>query len=321
MTTLEELEFQKKVIDNKIRDIKRQDRRELKVTPSIQQTSQENEFKRQQLAGLNPSPLVPHVNLESVVGSEAYERALDSEGISDIFETTLRGVSLTYKTPNRRALWQSAGQEHIEPELLDFIDEMAPGDTYYDIGASTGIFAIYAAAKGIQTICFEPEVQNFNLLNFNSYLNRNATKDRLKNFNIALSDTNGTDEMYISKFEEAGHLKILGKPLARGNIDEFKEEFRQSVLALRFDTFIDVSKNTIPTHLKIDIDGAERKFLDGMGDLLSNKTIHSIFIEILESDKESIETLDIIKNHGFKIEKKIRVQNYFGENNYILRRS
>ncbi len=321
MTILEELEQQKHDLEQKIKNIKRESRKQVEFNPSEQQKQQQKEFTRQQQAGLNPKKLVPHVDLESIVGSSQYESTMDAENISDITESTLRNITLQYKTPNRRALWQSVGQEYIEPELLDFIDDMGIGDTYFDIGSSTGVFSIYAAAKGIETVCFEPEVQNFNLLNFNSYLNRKQIDGKINNFNIALSDTDGVSNMYISKFEEAGHLKILGKPLARGSSKEFPAEFKQSVFTLRFDTFIKLTKMQLPTHIKIDIDGSEGKFIKGMEDSLSNERIRYIFIEILEKNRESEETLEVLKNKGFTIENKIRVQNYFGEHNYILHRN
>ena len=320
MTTLAELEQQKNVLEQKINLIKREERKQLPPPCTEQKKQQQEEFYRQQKAGLNPEKLVPHIDLESIVGSSQYESILNAENVSDIHESTLRSITLQYKTPNRRALWQSVGQEYIEPELLDFIDNMKTGDTYFDVGSSTGVFSIYAAAKGIETVCFEPEVQNFNLLNFNSYLNRKQIDGNINNFNIALSDTDGVSNMYISKFEEAGHLKILGKPLARGSSKEFPAEFKQSVFTLRFDTFIELTEMALPTHLKIDIDGSEGKFIKGMGNCLSNKRIQYVFIEILENNTESEETLESLKNAGFIIEKKIRVQNYFGEHNYILRR-
>lgn len=320
MTTLEELEAQKSKLEEEIKELKRQARRRTVHLPTEQEKAQEQEFNRQQLAGKTPMPLVPRVDLESLVGSEAYERTLTAEAIRDTYITTLRGITLKYKAPNRRALWQSAGQEYIEPDLLDFIDTIEPEETYFDIGASTGIFAIYAAARGINTVCFEPEVQNFNLLNFNSFLNNEQTNGKIKNFNLALSDTDGVDEMYIKKFEEAGHLKILGSPQARGESNEFTAEYRQSVLTLRLDTFMSIANLSLPTHLKIDIDGAEKKLLLGMGDLLANRTIRSICIEILDNDQSSLHSLDILKSHGFEITHKVRVQNYFGEHNYFLQR-
>lgn len=317
---LESLEQQKLLIEQQINQIKRNLRKGQSEAPTQQHLEQEAEYKRQLEMGLNPSPLVPRVDLEELVGSETYEAALQAEEFNCDISTTLRGIPLTFRAPSRRALWQSIGQEYIEPDLLDFIDEIPSDGCYFDIGASTGIFAIYAAAKGIKTACFEPEAQNFNLLNYNAYLNRAAIQSNIHCFNIALANQDSIDYMYIKKFEEAGHLKILGTPQARGEPSPFEEEYRQSVITMKLDSFLNMSDLEAPTHLKIDVDGAEQKLLSGMVDLLANRKLHSILIEINENDPESNKTLDLIYAHEFKLDKKQRVQNYFGEFNYLLRR-
>jgi predicted RNA methylase len=59
---------------------------------------------------------------------------------------------------------RSVGLEHIEPELLDYIDSLPQGAIFYDIGASTGIYSVYAKNYGLNVYAFEPEAQNFSLL-------------------------------------------------------------------------------------------------------------------------------------------------------------
>ena len=114
-----------------------------------------------------------------------------------------------------RSLWQSAGQEYIEPELLDFIDSIPSDGVYFDVGASTGVFALYAALQEKKTLFFEPEVANFNILNTNSFLNYENIKDNFSAFNVALSNEKAVSNMYIRKFGGAAHEKILGKSDAR----------------------------------------------------------------------------------------------------------
>tara|TARA_R110001592_G_scaffold211547_1_gene463418 strand:- start:11926 stop:12921 length:996 start_codon:yes stop_codon:yes gene_type:complete len=320
MKQLNSLLDQKKSLDEKIKKIHRIVRQQERNIPSDQELLNKKKFDQQQKDGLNPAPLVPRVDLEAMVGTEVFERILDAEIIDDVIETSVRGVKLKYKAPNIRALWQSTGQEYIEPELLNFIDTIEEGESYFDIGASTGVFALYAAAKGVNTICIEPEAANFNILNYNTYLNFNLVQGSIKNFNLALSDNDCIDEIYIKKFEEAGHVKILGNPTARGEGGEFIAEYRQHVLSFRFDTFIKLFVKKLPSHIKIDVDGAEKKLVEGMGELLLDKQIQSIFIEIDDADSSSREALEILIHAGFEIKKKVRVQNYFGEHNYILER-
>ena len=57
-----------------------------------------------------------------------------------------------------------------------------------------------------------------------------------------------------------------------------------------------------------------------MKDTLLNPRLKRIFIEVSEADFDSKEALNLILNSGFKVHKKNKVQNYFTENNYTLRR-
>jgi len=216
-------------------------------------------------------------------------------------------------------LWQAHGQEHIEPELLDFIDQIPSGDVYFDIGASNGIFALYAASRSIKVVCFEPEVANFALLNQNTYLNHQAFTNQVLNFNVALSNENGLGSINIEKFEPGGHLKILDSNMKRGKTN-FIPDFSQAILKYKLDDFLALTKISPPNFLKIDVDGAEIQVLTGMTHTLKSQSLKKIIIE-LEEDGENFRACDrIFSDNGFKIESRKRVQNYFGEENIVYTR-
>lgn len=281
--------------------------------------NQRCEYEKRLAAGLTPEPLVERVDLESIAGTKNFQRISQIESLDQLTHTILRGKALTYHTPTKRLLWQAVGQEHIEPELLNYIDSMPEDAVFYDVGASNGIFATYAAATGKQVFCFEPEVANFALLNYNTYLNRQNFKSNMGNFNVALSDQTELGKLFIKKFEAGGHLKILDAPVQRGS-ENFEPEFVQSVLKYRLDDFIALTQIAPPNFLKIDVDGCELQVIHGMRDTLRNPALQSIFIELEETNSQSAECERLILEHGFKFVSKKRVQNYFGENNCIFTR-
>lgn len=281
--------------------------------------SQRREYEKQLAAGRTPEPIIERVDLEDLAGTENFLRVSQIEALDQTTNTVLRGATLTYHTPSKRLLWQAVGQEHIEPELLNYIDSMPENVVFYDVGASNGIFATYAAATGKHVFCFEPEVANFALLNYNAYLNRMNFKGSIANFNVALSDQTGLGKLFIKKYEAGGHLKILDTPMQRGS-ENFQPEFVQSVIKYRLDDFITLTHITPPNFIKIDVDGSELQVIRGMHDILRNPALQSIFIELEESNPQSIECKNIILKSGFKFVSKKRVQNYFGENNYIFTR-
>ena len=166
---------------------------------------------------------------------------------------------IKFYTPNQRTLWQSFGQEYIEPELLDFIDTIPKKGNFFDVGASTGIFAIYSAILGKRTYCFEPEIANFSILNTNSYLNKKKINNKFYHFNVALADKKSIGQIDIKKFQSGAHEKYLKKKNNKKN----KIEYSQKVLTFTMDEFIKLKK-IIPTDLKIDVDGAELMVINGM---------------------------------------------------------
>ena len=67
------------------------------------------------------------INLEKLVGSKTFNAVKNLEDNSEIiFVNSLRGKEIKFNIKNLRSLWQSAGQEYIEPDLLNFIDNIEP---------------------------------------------------------------------------------------------------------------------------------------------------------------------------------------------------
>ena len=58
-----------------------------------------------------------------------------------------------------------------EPETIAWIDDMEPGEVLYDVGANVGVYALYAASRGIKVVAIEPVFENFSRLMQNIELN------------------------------------------------------------------------------------------------------------------------------------------------------
>lgn len=215
--------------------------------------SQSNQFK-QYLKNSNPNqfvePFRKKIDLKKLVGKKIYDKVKKFENLSFTNTSSIRGKKIKLYTPNLRILWQSFGQEYIEPVLLDFIDSIPKKGVFFDVGASTGVFAIYSAIIGIQTYVFEPEISNFNILNINSYLNKKKLKNKYHHFNISLGAKTSISKINIKKFIPGTHEKYLS------NIKKKNMQYTQSSLTLTIDKFTEISK-LVPSHLKIDVDGAE----------------------------------------------------------------
>ena len=166
--------------------------------------------------------------------------------------TEIRGMHFNFYTPNRRCLWQSVGQEHIEPDLLDFIDEISAGETLLDLGASIGNFAIYAAAKKVKVYAIEPDTMNYHLLALNNALNKEYTEDRIFAANIAASDKTEINKFTFRELSYGSHNKHVSKTSLTK-----KEKHSCRVMSFKMDDIFSLFDWVIPNHIKIDVDGSE----------------------------------------------------------------
>lgn len=244
------------------------------------------------------------IDLATLVSKDTLEQVLARGEQQDLVtSTTVRGTRLRFLTHSQRQLWQAVGHEHIEPELLDFIDAIPAGSAYYDIGASNGIFACYAAAKGLQVFAFEPEAQNYALLDRNNFLNKGG----IHCFNLAISDKQELGKLYSAKFEAGGHMKILDQPTFVGG-ETFEPEHVSTVLKYPLTKWVKDFDAPQPEYVKIDVDGAEYDVLRGAEAVLINAK--AIFIELCETSPQTAPLVQLIEQMGFRLQKKVPVQHY-----------
>lgn len=252
------------------------------------------------------------IDLAKLVPADKLEHITCRERDGDIISTSkVRGVELRFLTQTQRQLWQAVGHEYIEPELLDFIDDIPVGSVFYDIGASNGIFSHYAAAKGLDVYAFEADAQNFALLDYNNYLNGG----RVHCFNLAISRSLSLGHLYSAKFEAAGHMKILDRPQYVGGGD-FLPEYVSSVMKYPLSRWIRDFGAPQPQFLKIDVDGAEYEVLTGAEESLEN--VRGIFIEISKHTPNAPAITELLKSSGFELHQEVQVQHYNDLHNCIF---
>lgn len=178
-----------------------------------------------------------------------------------------------------------------EPDTIQWIDKyLKEGDIFYDIGANIGVFSLYAASKRIRAISFEPEVKNFFFLNQNISINNFMFQPQA--FNIALNDTNKISKLYLSS-------NTPGSALHSFDIKNNNHNSYQTCPGMRLDSFIEIYNMPLPNHIKIDVDGNERKIITGMLGILKSKNLKTLCIEIDEKIQENSEIFNILKINDF----------------------
>lgn len=131
--------------------------------------------------------------------------------------------------------------------IVDFFDRNGIG-TYLDIGSHIGLLLIPVVQRtGVFGIGFEPSPLSYHYLERNC--RRHLGDDVCQLHNVALGNENGTigfwapgSQFHLHKIDPAGELKVPLRTL---------------------DSTVDLASCAKPILAKVDIEGAEKKFLEG----------------------------------------------------------
>lgn len=214
-----------------------------------------------------------------------------AERINPIYQVSVNANKLKFYCPNNLSLWRAKTLLTKEPDTIEWINNFVPHSILYDIGANVGMFSIYAAARGATVYAFEPESQNYAVLNRNIYLNQ--LQDKVQAYNIALNNKTCIDRLYIKEFTIGGALNNFGESIDYKK-EKFNPGFKQAVASFKADDLINLHQLAIPDYIKIDVDGLEPAVVEGAQQLLKNTKVKSILIELntrLSADNELIERL------------------------------
>ena len=121
-----------------------------------------------------------------------------------------------------------------EPETLEWIETMRPGDIFYDVGAASGIYSLYTCLKPqIEVISIEPNALSFALLIENIKTNNFRN---IKAFCLALSDVNKYTSLTMENFSAGAGGNSLSQMDVTSNI------FHQPILTYKLDHLIKLNK-------------------------------------------------------------------------------
>lgn len=223
-----------------------------------------------------------------------------AEHLRPVRHVAAAGRTLRIACPNRLTRWRADTFLTKEPDMIRWIDSFAPGDVFFDIGANIGLYTLYAAARGARVTAFEPEASNYAELARNLYLNQ---FDGVRCLPIALSNTYGPDTLFLSAVGAGVALSAVGAPLDWQH-QPFAPVFGQGVICYPLDRFLAEFPDPFPSHIKIDVDGAEDRVVAGARATLADPRLRSLLIELnlgLDTDAALMETL---RASGFELAEK-----------------
>jgi FkbM family methyltransferase len=162
-------------------------------------------------------------------------------------------------------------ENHIKNVIYKIVSD---GDTFVDIGANIGYFsahAIAAVGRTGQVFCFEPESENFNILNKNCEIFQRKGY-HCKAFPLAVSSNNGFAILNIHRYSTYHAIESKHHKLDR-------VERQQGIETISLDSWAySQCVNNIKL-LKIDTEGHELDVLEGARGLFQEKRIEYSILE------------------------------------------
>lgn len=202
---------------------------------------------------------------------------------------------MKFFVPNTHCLWRIETLYTKEKDTIAWLSAMSPDDTLFDIGANIGQYTIFAAKRGLKVFAFEPESQNFALLQRNIVLNslENATA-----WPLCIDTGTKISVLHLSGLLPGGSCHAFDKNLNfAGETRDFPH--RQGSISVAMDELIDLCG--LPDHIKIDVDGFEHRVCGGAHRCLTHAK--SVLVEINSHYPEHVDLVARLqKDYGFKVD-------------------
>lgn len=186
-----------------------------------------------------------------------------------------------------------------EPETVAWLEStFRPGDTLYDVGANVGAYSFVADAVAKQNCtvyAFEPSFTTFAALERNILINECGS--RFIAFQIALGATTQLAFLDYRTLNAgaAGH-RISSDP----SVVEPAAGLRQAIPSFGLDDLIRMLSLKPPSHIKIDVDGAELDVLRGAAEIFAGGSIRHALIEVDSPNGAGASVLSFMQEHGYK---------------------
>lgn len=245
------------------------------------------------------------------------------EQLDPAMTVTYNGRQVHFSTPNRVTKWRVETLASKEPDTLDWIAGFARDDVLIDIGANVGMYSVLAAISGARVYAFEPESQNYAILNRN--IIRNQLGDRVTAWCAAMTDRFALDCLHVGNFQPGDSCHTFGEALDY-KLEPFNSILQQGSVSLTVDDILASGSVAFPNHIKIDVDGLEHKVIAGALKTLGDERLKSVLVELHTGLEEHRQIIGIMEKAGFSwsreaAEKATRQDGPFkGVGNHIFRR-
>lgn len=187
---------------------------------------------------------------------------------------------------NSKTEWRYKSLYTKEPETIDWLNQIQPGEVLWDIGANVGLYTVYAAAmREARVWAFEPLASNYHVLNMNIELN--GLDDRARAFCLAFADHAGCDVLNVQS-SMAGAAQCSFEEAINDSGEHYTPSFLQGMIGYAVDDFIERFNPEFPNHMKIDVDGIEEKIIVGAAKTLRDPRLKTLSVELNKNRGDSV---------------------------------
>lgn len=179
---------------------------------------------------------------------------------------------------------------HIEKTIQLLSRHVRHDQVFVDIGGNIGTFSLYAAALGYRVYTFEPYVRNYQKLLAAKELNNFPN---MKLYSSAVSDSCSAIDLYAYK-SNLGSVFVPAENDVR--LQDKGVQYVGSSISVKLDDLLrDVGEITL---MKMDCEGHEAHALEGMKNLLLQKRIRTVLMEIQPLNYDS-HIMEDIASYGY----------------------
>jgi FkbM family methyltransferase len=231
------------------------------------------------------------------VEHEAFSKARKYERSMPYISTMLYGKKIIFAAPNEKCAYFGLSIKKREPKTNEWILNFAPGEIFFDIGANNGIYGLMAAMlSDCKVYAFEPHFASYYVMGLNIYANK--LQDQMLAYPLAISDRKGYGSLFLSGTNAGKSLNHFGE--SRPHEDPIWNAVTpQAAITTTIDEFV-AATGVTPNHIKVDVDGLEPEIVDGGLEVLANKTVKSIMLELDLKDEKHVAVFSKLSDLGFK---------------------
>jgi len=216
----------------------------------------------------------------------------------ELARVEIDGREARFAITSDMARWRAQTLFTKEPVTIEWLRNMPKGAVLYDVGANVGMYTVFAAlTREARVIAFEPESQNYALLNRNIALN--VLESRVEAYCAAVSDATRADRLYLSEFAAGTSCHSFGEQVGH-DLRARPAAFTQGCLSIALDEWIADGRLPVPQYVKVDVDGFEHRALRGMAQTLRDARVRSLIVELNPTLAEHLAMREWLGTIGFR---------------------